>query len=264
MPVNDDANFLVSIASYPKRDSLLPAVFQTLSKQTVIPRKWILVLSAEDYTGGLPKHLRKLEKKGVEVLWVENNPYAVKKLIPVIEKYQDSAVVTLDDDIIYHPSLLDGLVSHAKNNPKAIVGYVGKSLVKQDNKLGMYNREDKPADQNTNSDQVYLIGWGGIYYPPSSLDNRVLDMGKVHEIVPGRGSDIWFWAAAHARNTKQICLGIPENINLGIPIPQNSETAPKDQPGKDVLLERFQKTIDFFDIREKLLQLLPEKSQQKS
>jgi hypothetical protein len=259
LPIDETAIFIVSIASYPKRDPLLPAVFQALSKQTVLPQKWILVLSVQDYEKGLPKHLQKLEKRGVEILWVKDNPYAVKKLIPVIQKYPQMGVVTLDDDIIYHPSLLSGLVKEV-NKKDGIVGYIGKSMLQKQGKLDMYYRETKPASQSTDPNQVYLIGWGGIYYPPKSLNKRVLQMDAVHKIVPGRGSDIWFWAAAHATGTKQFCLGIPKDFNLGIPIPQNQDTQPKDQPGNDVLLERFQMAIDYFGIRERLLEVLPEKN----
>lgn len=260
MPIDSDAKFVVSIASYPKRDPLLPAVFQALTRQTVVPRRWILVLSLEDYPNGLPNHLMKLEKRDVEILWVIDNPYAVKKLIPVIEKYPNLAVVTLDDDIIYHNSLLNGLVKHAFQKPQAIVGYIGKIMVKKRGMIGMHYREPKPADSNTPSNQVYLIGWGGIYYPPKSLDKRVLNIEAVHKIVPGRGSDIWFWAAAHAAGTKQICLGAPKKYNLGIPIPLNDDTKPKDQPGNAVL-KRFQMAVDYFGIREKLLKVLPEKGE---
>ena len=257
-PVDDEARFVVSIASYPKRDPLLPAVFQALSRQTVVPQKWILVLSVEDYPNGLPKHLKKTERRGVEVLWVEDNPYAVKKLMPVIEHYPQLGIVTLDDDIIYHPSLLSGLVFKAKEQ-ECIAGYVGKAMVQKEGKLDMFYRESNPSDLTTKSEQVYLIGWGGIYYPPRSLDSRVLNMEAVHKIVPGRGSDIWFWAAAHARGTEQVCLGVPKNYNLGVPIPQNDETKPKDQPGQVVLLDRFQMAVDYFGIREKLLEVLPKK-----
>ena len=227
-----------------------------------MPKKWILVLSEEDYPKGLPRHLQKLESRGVEILWVQNNPYAVKKLLPVIEKYPEYAIITLDDDIIYHPTLLEGLVNYAKKDIRAVIGYVGKDLHKKREKLHVYYRQNYPASAITASEQVYLIGWGGIYYPPKSLDDRVLDMAAVNRIVPGRGSDIWFWAAAHAKNTKQVCLGLPKKINLGIPIPQNRQTVPKDQPEQDVFFERFQMAIDFFGIREKLLRLLPDKCEQ--
>lgn len=258
LPVNPSANFIVSIASYPKRDFLIPAVFEALTYQTVLPEKWILVLSEEDYEKGLPKHLLKLKKNGLEILWTKNNPYAVKKLIPVIEKYRDKAVITLDDDIIYNKFLIEGLVEQASVTPDSIIGYVGKTLVKKNDCLHVYYRDRKPTTIETDPNQVYLIGWGGIYYPPQSLDKRVSDMDAVHKIVPGRGSDIWFWAAAHANNTRQICLGLPSNYNLGIPIPQNQQTAPKDRPSIDVFLDRFQMTIDFFQIRDKLLLVLPE------
>jgi hypothetical protein len=255
--INPESQFVVSIASYPKRDSLLPAVFEALSKQTVVPQKWILVISTEEYPNGLPQHLIKLENRGIQILWVENNPFAVKKLIPVIEKFPETAIVTLDDDIIYNKNLLFGLLNFAENNPNSIIGYVGKALLKNDKELHMYFREKSPANLNTPSNQVYLIGWGGVFYPPNSLHSKVLDKEKIHIIVPGRGSDIWFWAAAIANNTKQICLGLPERYNLGIPIPLNNNTQPKDQPKTDVLLNRFQMAIDFFGIRKTLIATLP-------
>jgi hypothetical protein len=256
--VNPEADFVVSIACYPKRDPLLPAVYEALNNQTSVPRKWILVLSEEDYPQGLPKHLIKLENLGLEILWVKDNPYAVKKLIPVIEKYPHLSIITLDDDIIYHSSLIKGLLVEANKSPNSVIGYVGKAMLKKDKQLEMFYRERKPASNTTAAEQVYLIGWGGIYYPPKSLDERVLHMEAVHRIVPGRGSDFWFWAAAHAVDTKQLCLGVPTSYNLGIAIPQNNETKPKDQPGTEVILERFQMAIDYFGIREKLLSILPD------
>ena len=258
---NPDANFVVSIASYPKRSHLLPAVFERLNKQTTVPKKWILVLSEEEWPNlQLPYYLKRLVNRGLEIIWVKNNTYAVKKLVPVIEKYPDQGIVTLDDDIIYDNRLLAGLLKKSSKENKAIIGYVGKSLLKRKEELSMYFREGKPADINTPSDQVYLIGWGGIYYPPYSLHKKVLDLKSIQSIVPGRGSDIWFWAAAIAKGTKQICLGMPQNYNLGIPIPQNLNTQPKDRPQTDILLNRFQMAIDFFEIREKLLDKLPNRT----
>jgi hypothetical protein len=255
--INTKANFVVSIASYPKRDPLLPAVFEALKKQTTLPKKWIIVLSEEDYSKSLPKYLGKLKKLGIEIMWVKDNPYAVKKLIPVIEKYPDLDVITLDDDIIYHSSLVEGLLAEANNSPNSIIGYIGKAMYRNGNKLHMYYREAESASYETPSDQLYLIGWGGIFYPSNSLDRRVLNMEAVHKIVPGRGSDMWFWGATHAKSTRQVCLGLPVSCNLGLPIPQNNDTKPKDLPGYDIMLNRFNLTIDYFEIRQKLLEILP-------
>jgi hypothetical protein len=258
--INPKTDFLVSIASYPKRAHLLPAVFEALNTQTTVPKKWLLVLSEEEWPDlKLPNFLNKLVKRGLEIVWVRNNSFAVKKLVPVVEKYPSLAIVTLDDDIIYHKSLLEGLIEKSLENKKAIIGYVGKALLRKEEELDMYLREHAPAKLSTPSEQVYLIGWGGIYYPPNSLNEKVLNMEAIHQIVPGRGSDIWFWAAAIAQNTKQACLGMPSEYNLGIPIPQNVNTQPKDTPQTDILLNRFQMTIDFFGIRDKLVASLPNK-----
>jgi hypothetical protein len=258
--INTEAQFVVSIASYPKRAHLLPAVYEALNQQTVVPKKWILVLSEEEWPNlKLPSYLNKLADRGIEIVWVKNNTYAVKKLVPVIEKYPSLAILTLDDDIIYHPFLVAGLVEQSLKEKTAIIGYVGKILLKKENDLHMYHRDKVAASLTTASNQVYLIGWGGIYYPARSLHLKALDPKKIQSIVPGRGSDIWFWAATIANHTKQICLGMPKDYTLGIPIPQNTNTQPKDQPQTDILLNRFQMAIDYFGIREKLLATLPNK-----
>lgn len=254
------ADFVVSIATYPKRAHLLPAVLEALNQQTQLPQKWIVVLTEEEWPElHLPKYLNKLIYRGLEIVWVKNNSFAVKKLLPVMQKYPDVGVITLDDDNIYHKSLVQGLLNNRTENPKTIVGYVGKAMVKKENQLHMYYREKNAANKKTPSSQVYLIGWGGIYYPAGSLHEKAFNEDEVRRIVPGRGSDIWFWVAALANNINQICLRLPKDYNLGVPIPQNDKTKPKDRPKTDVLLERFQLAIDYFEVREKLIKLLPNK-----
>ena len=99
------ADFVVSIATYPKRAHLLPAVLEALNQQTQLPQKWIVVLTEEEWPElQLPKYLNKLIHRGLEIVWVKNNSFAVKKLLPVMQKYPDLGVITLDDDIIYHKS----------------------------------------------------------------------------------------------------------------------------------------------------------------
>lgn len=257
LPKDISANFVVSIASYPKRDDLLPAVFQALSRQTVLPNKWILVLSEEDYPNGLPNHLQKLVKRGLEIIWSKNNPFAVKKLIPTMEKYPHFGVITFDDELIYGNGVVEKLITQSKKFPRAIIGHVGKEMIKLNGKLGMMNRSGKPASLDTPSTQVYFLGGSGTFYPANSLDKKVFDLEKIHEIVPGRGSDIWFWAAAVANNTKQICLGTNPDINLYFSIPSNDLIKPLDQPGEVVMEGRFQMAVDYFGIRDKLWETLP-------
>lgn len=258
-PFDLTANFVISIASYPKRDHLLPAVFEALRLQTVKPQKAILVLSKEDYSDThLPKHVQRLEKKGIEILWTKKNPYAVKKLVPVVEKYPEMDVITFDDENLYGSKVIEKLILARNANAGLVIGHYGKALHRIGNNLNMQFRFPEKASKETPSIQVYLIGNAGILYPADSLDHKVLNLDAISAIVPGRGSDIWFWAAAISKGTKQLCLGTPNDRKLYVPIPQNKKTAPKDTPGVEVLESRFQSAIDYFGIREKLVNELPD------
>jgi hypothetical protein len=256
--INPQADFVVSIASYPKRSYLLPAVFEALSKQTVVPKKWILVLSEEEWPKlVLPLFLIKLEKRGIEIIWVKNNTYAVKKLIPVLEKYPEFGVITFDDELIYGKHVIEKLITCSIKFEGSVIGHVGKELFQRNGKLKMNYRTKKVANLRTPSGQVYFLGGSGTYYPANSLDKRVIDLDAIHRIVPGRGSDIWFWAAAIANDTKQVCIGSKTDLSLYFSVTTSEQIKPKDTPGADIMENRFQKAVDFFGIRNKLLETLP-------
>lgn len=255
---NPEADFVVSIASYPERSHLLPAVFEALNNQTTVPKKWILVLSIEEWPEWkLPFYLEKLVKRGVEIIWVQNNTYAVKKLVPTLLKYPNYGVITFDDELIYGKYMIEKLIDCSQINPKAIIGHVGKQLIQINGELKMFYRTKVGANIKTPSEQVYFLGGAGTLYPANSLDSKISDMEAIHRIVPGRGSDIWFWAAAVAKGTEQICLGTKQDVNLYFAVPSTKTTKPKDTPGGEIMEQRFQMAIDFFKIREKLLANLP-------
>jgi hypothetical protein len=258
--LNSEAIFVTSIASYPKRDPLLPAVFQALSGQTVKPKKMILVLSVEDYPEQrLPKHLHKLEQRGLEIVWSENNPYAVKKLLPVMKKYPELGVITFDDELIYGRQVIEKLVEKVTNHPKTVIGHVSKKLYRKKERLEMYYRLKDENIKIKSSFQIYFLGGSGTYYPKNSLHPKAFNLQAIHEIVPGRGSDIWFWAATVANNTDQKSLDTKTKKSLYFAIPNDKNTKPLDTPGQSAMEDRFQKAIDYFGIREKLIQNLPDK-----
>ena len=258
-PLDPSADFVISVASYPARIHLVPAVFESLARQTVKPRHAYLVLSHEDYPGEcVPKPIAKLAEGGVQIVWTRDNPYAVKKLIPIWGRHGDCAVCTFDDDIIYGPSVVEGLKARAAGRGKCVVGYWGKALYRKCGQLGMWFRAEGGLSEATPSAQIYLLGGGGIWYSPGALHPDVTDLEGVRSIVPGRGSDIWFWAAAHAAGAEHNWVANGSRSSMWIPIPQGIKTRPLEQPGGEVLERRFQMAIDFFGIRDKLLRELPD------
>ena len=257
-PLDTDSEFVISVASYPKRIHLVPAVFESLARQEARARHAYLVLSEEDFPKRkLPSSISQLQERGVVVIWTNNNPYAVKKLMPVWGRDPDCAVCTFDDDIIYEKTVTQRLAIGAHERPQTIIGFWGKSLYRRGEQLSMWFREPANVNGTLIGNQVYLLGGGGVWYPPESLHPNVLNIDDVHEIVPGRGSDIWFWAAAHAAGAVHAWISPKGTQRLWTPIPQNQTTQPKEQPGRDILEDRFQKAVDYFGIRDKLIKELP-------
>lgn len=258
-PLNPTSDFVISVASYPARIHLVPAVFESLARQTVNPRHAYLVLSEEDYPDErVPKGIEKLVERGVEIVWTRNNPYAVKVITPILARNSACAICTFDDDQIYGQTVLAELVSRGRKEPRTIVGFWGKALYRRGQVLRMMYREAEKADECTPSNRLYLIKGSGVFYSPDSLDQRVTELDAIHRIVPGRGADIWLWAAALAGDAKQVCISSKANSRMWIPIPQTGKTLPRDRPGGEVLEQRFQMAIDFFGIRDKLLRELPD------
>jgi hypothetical protein len=257
--IDSNANFVISIASYPERAHLLPAVFESAARQTKSPRHMVLVLSVEEWPRKkLPKSLKKIKKRGVEIIWVENNTYSVKMLLPVITKFPNYGIITLGDDWIYKRFFIEKIISSNAVKNNHVAGPLGKVLYRKANKISMFFRERTPAGPQTPSQSLYLMGLG-TYYPPKSLSKKMLNMDAVRRIIPGRGSDIWFWCAAIANDSTLTCLG--QNIveKHALPIPETKKTKPKDTPGIEEMDRRFQRAVDYFGIRDKLLTILPEK-----
>lgn len=258
--LDENADFIVSISSYPKRIHLVPAVFESLARQKSLPRKFLLTLTEEEWPGRLiPESITKLEKLGVQIHWITGNTFAVKNISPVVESFSEDDILILDDDIIYGPDVVSELVKHKNENKGCIIGHVAKELKKSKGKLSMWFRSDKPADIHTQSESIFFIGYSGIYYPKNSLDHRVSDLEAIKQIVPGRGKDIWLYCATIAKGTRQVCLGSDHKKGYYIPIPVTQNTKPKEWVTGSALDKRFHKAVDYFGVREKLLEVLPEK-----
>ena len=257
IPLDPNSKFVISVASYPGRIHFVPAVFESLAYQSILPKHAYLILAEEEWPSReLPKYIDQLVERGLQIVWTRNNPYSVKMLVPILDRNPDLGIVTLADDMIYSTTVLEGSVCAQNIAPGSIVGHIGHAIYRKGDQLSMKFREPGLANHQTPACQVYLKGCGA-FYPSKSLHPSVVDIDAINRIVPGRGSDIWFWAAAVAAGTNQVCLG-RDLKRLWIPIPQSKRSQPRDLPGGEVVEQRFQRAIDFFGIRERLLKTLPD------
>ena len=193
---SDNVEIVVSLTSFPERINTIHLCVKTLLNQTYKPDRVLLWLAKSQFPNqeeDLPKALLKLKKNGLSICWCDDIR-SYKKLIPAIEKYPDSAIITTDDDVYYGKNWLKGLVDSYKEHPEEIICYRA-AKIEFDN--GRFIRDDiQPYSEY--KDATYLhqqTGVGGVLYPPHSLYKDILRRNAFMQLAP-TNDDLWFWLMA--------------------------------------------------------------------
>ena len=201
-------NIVVSLTSYPPRIGTVGQVVLTLLAQTVKPWKIVLWLAREEFPDGeasLPTSLVALTKGTVfEIDWCENYR-SHKKLIPALRKYPDCAIVTVDDDLLYPPDMLERLVAAYRSSPTEIHSMWVRIITAKKGVVQTFLDWNPTWISSQGSAQPsfdnYILGGSGTLYPPGCLDNRVFDSTLMNDLCPNQ-DDFWFWAMAVLNGTK--------------------------------------------------------------
>lgn len=208
-------NVIVSLTSFPARIGTVHYVIESLLEQTVKPWKIVLWLTREEFPQGeesLPYHLLALTRgTNFEIDWSDENYRPYNKLVHALRKYPDCAIVTVDDDILYPPDLLERLSLAWHENPNAVTSLRTHIITSSSGCVAPYNEWIMDSDIGGISNDFFLTGVGGVLYPPGCLDPRATDMSLAGQITP-KNDDIWFWAMAILKGTP--IHSVPGKIQL--------------------------------------------------
>lgn len=120
-----------------------------------------------------------------------------KKLLPALELFPHSDIVTVDDDTIYGARMIEDFLTQSLGQSGAIVGSRGTLVppLKEDASLEAY--VSWPRATATTTGNIFLTGHGGILYPGGVFDGTpILDQQLASKHCPNQ-DDIWFWAMAN-------------------------------------------------------------------
>jgi len=244
--VGDDV--VVSLTSFPARINNAWLAIESIFQQTIQPNRIVLVLAEDEFPERkIPRHLSKQVGRGLEILWTEINYRSYDKLLPVLRRFPNSIVITVDDDKILPTNLVADLLDDAKNFPGSIVGYRGWELTARNGSVE-FGKGWQRASPQSPPDRVFLPGNGGILYPPQSLHPAVYDIEAAMRIAPS-SDDIWFWACSVKNGTPRRCLGGPPHISIH---GQDRTPALKNVNITNDQVH-FESVVDFFDLRKWLL-----------
>ena len=194
---------IVSLTSYSARihDVYLP--IESIMQGSVKPNRIVLWLSKDEFQDdSLPAFLGNQRKRGLEVRYC-NDIRSYKKLIPSLNAFPDSAIITVDDDIVYDFDLVEKLIeSYMKDINSIHANRLCKiSFDKYGNLLSYLDWDSSEVEPYSEDRFYFLTGGGGTLYPPHAFTKEVFDEDTFMKICP-TGDDIWFNAMARLANTK--------------------------------------------------------------
>lgn len=191
---------VVSFTTYPARIGLTHAMLETIYAQTRPADEVVLYLTNEEFPGGkseVPEELLKLVKEGKLTLkWRENlKPHT--KYFYAFQDYPDDIIVTVDDDKLYQPSLLEDLYDSYLMYPEAVsAGRVHLMTTTENGEILPYGAWIQEANfcLHEPSMQLFATGVGGVLYPPHVLDEDLLLNKQVIMEACLNADDLWLKA----------------------------------------------------------------------
>jgi len=204
----DETDIVVSLTSFGKRVSeSAPYGIYSLFTQTVLPNRIVLSIDKEKWNeDNLPPLIKRLQKSGLEVLFCKD-VRSHTKLLPALAKYPDNPIITVDDDMIYEPHMIEELTqAYAQSDKRTVMCRQGVYPKKGNGKYVPYMEWDDSANipdevQNKRSCPVSPYGVYGVLYPPHIFDEEVFNDKVFMEIAP-HTDDIWFWVMELRGNIK--------------------------------------------------------------
>lgn len=236
---------IVSFTSYGNRIKLCHITAETILRQSLKADRVILWLAHGET---ISSKLAKLNKRGLEIKFCEDLR-SYKKIIPVLELYPESIVVTADDDIIYPKNWLKKLWEEHRAAPDQICCHRGHVITKTPTgAVKPYNEWEWCVRHTDRNAAIFPTGVGGVLYPPGSLHPDVTDVAMFRKLCP-YADDIWLKAMSLKQGSRcRIVTRKPLLIPLSSPGTQTQSalrTINIDENQNDV---QFKAVFTYYDL----------------
>lgn len=203
-----DRKLIVSLTSFPARIRFVPRVLESLLAQTRPAGAIVLYLSEDQFPGreaDLPEELTAAAEAGSLLLrFVPGDLKPHKKYFYAFREYPDAYVVTVDDDALYSPALLEDLWQTHLAYPDAVVA--GRAHLITLDSAGAprpyqeWVRRVMGFEQGP-SLQLCAVGVGGVLYDPGRFPPELFDEEALRASCL-EADDLWLKAM-------ELAAGIP-------------------------------------------------------
>ncbi|KKM47011.1 hypothetical protein VT73_01095 [Rathayibacter toxicus] len=191
-----DAPVVVSLTSFWPRIAGVDLAIESIAAGTVRPRRLVLWLCDSDIAAGLPRRLRRLERRGLEIIGCPDYRSHKKYYPYAIERDQIAfPLVTADDDAYYPRDWLEGLIAAHAEHPNDVLAYRSKEI-RFDDHGGILPYRSWPLRTSTApSYRVFPTGVAGVLYPLAVLEEARRHGTSFMELCP-HADDLWLHRSA--------------------------------------------------------------------
>ena len=223
-----DRKLIVSLTSYPARLPCVPRVLESLRAQTRPADAIVLYLSEDQFPGreaDLPEELTAAAESGSLLLrFVPGDLKPHKKYFYAFREFPDAYIVTVDDDALYAPGLLEDLWQTHLAYPDAVVA--GRTHLITLDEAGAprpyqeWIRRVVGFEQGP-SLQLFAVGVGGVLYNPGRFPPELLDEEAIRATCL-EADDLWLKAMELAAGIPVVRTRGAEYLRL---VPGSQETS---------------------------------------
>lgn len=188
---------VVSLTTYGRRLGFVHCAIESIVRQSLPPQRVILWLTDQDRPEANPALMRQAER-GLEIRRCEDLK-SFKKLIPTLRLLgleNRPPIVTIDDDAIYAPNLLERLQATAERHPGCVITPRPELLSLTEAGDQWTAVTDCPAPRP----DIIATGVAGVYYPAGCFTDEVLRTDRIAALAP-KADDLWFWAMERLAGT---------------------------------------------------------------
>ena len=215
---------IVSLTSYPARIQIVSKAIESILNQKMKADKIVLYLAKEQFPKrekNLPKSLLNFVEDGkIELRWCDDLK-SHKKYYYAFQEFKNDLVITFDDDLTYHPKMIENLFNSYKNFPNAVSASRAHLVTFDfDGNLLPYEFWIKNVDNCIAKPSMQLLctTGAGSLFPPNLFKDDVFDRKAILKYCLF-ADDLWL-------KINEIISGIPVVIseeNQGLSVIKGSQ-----------------------------------------
>lgn len=186
---NDEV--IITLTTYKERLQEVHLTIESIMQGTIKPNRIILWLAEGEYDANdLPIFLRKQMKRGLEIRYCKDLR-SYKKIIPALKLFPDACIVTIDDDLLYEPDILEHLLLSYRKYPTCVSACRTERIKTDDNGIPLeYNKWDLLSHTQEPSHYNFLTSGGGTLFPPHILPLETQNEKIFMKLAP-ETDDVW-------------------------------------------------------------------------